>query len=492
MTHGIESFYAAINDLPSEEITLDVIVRSASLPALSFRTSFLERRDSAGRRAFSKLTQTSKTSMYKAGATMRSSLAFATLLLISGSASRLPAQGCIGDVNQPSTFFAPPNIFPAGTRPRSVTVGDFNHDGKADVAVANEGSNNVSILLGNGAGALGSPTDFNVGLTPEAVLAADVNEDHILDLIIANYGSNNVSVLIGTGSGSFSAAQNSPVGSSPQALAVADFNSDGHLDIAVANSASNNVSILFGIGTGSFGAPLNFAVGTSPWSLAAGDFNADGRPDLAVANAGTNIISILLGSVSGFFSSPANYPVANAFSIATGDINGDGVADLATANLFSDNVSVLFGTGNGTFTFAFNLRMVPFGFSGPLAVVQDDVNNDGLGDIAVVDNALSAVSIVFGGIGGSVSIPPARFSTGPVGSGPVAIAVGDFNGDGRKDLVVANNEANNVAILLNTCAPIILPIPTLSDYMFVALFLALLFVAWSHFARYTISPPTTV
>jgi len=94
-----------------------------------------------------------------------------------------------------------------------------------------------------------------------------------LDLAVTNQGSNNVSILLGNGTGSFGTATNFGVGTQPRSVGLGDFNTDTFLDLAVANSGSNNVSILLGNGTGLFGAPTNFAVGTTPLSVAVGDFN---------------------------------------------------------------------------------------------------------------------------------------------------------------------------------------------------------------------------
>src|SRR5512139_340998 len=124
---------------------------------------------------------------------------------------------------------------------------------------------------------------FHVGIGPLSVAAGDLNGDGTLDLAVANGGSNTVSVLLGTGTGSFAATTNFAVGTNPQSVAVGDFNGDRKLDLAVANASSDTVSILLGTGIGSFGAATDFkSGGTSPASVAVGDFNGDGTLDLAV------------------------------------------------------------------------------------------------------------------------------------------------------------------------------------------------------------------
>jgi hypothetical protein len=135
-----------------------------------------------------------------------------------------------------------------------------------------------SVLLGNGMGSFGTATSFAVGSTPRSVAVGDFNGDGRPDLATANGGSSNVSVLLGNGMGSFGTATSFEVGSAPGSVAVGDFNGDGRPDLATANIGSSTVSVLLGNGTGSFGTATSFAVGLSPWSVAVGDFNADRIP----------------------------------------------------------------------------------------------------------------------------------------------------------------------------------------------------------------------
>ena len=149
----------------------------------------------------------------------------------------------------------PPANFGVGTAPLSVAVGDFNGDGKQDLATANVGSNNVSVLIGDGAGGFSAATNFGVGTDPQSVAVGDFNGDGKQDLAVTNFTSNNISILLGDGMGGFGAATNLGLGSKPTSVAVGDFNGDGKQDLAVASS-SNDVSILLGDGAGGFGAPI--------------------------------------------------------------------------------------------------------------------------------------------------------------------------------------------------------------------------------------------
>ncbi len=192
--------------------------------------------------------------------------------------------------------------FGVGDYPSSVTSADFNGDGIQDLATANIESDNLSVLLGDGTGSFGAApgSPFAAGTQPVEATSADFNGDGIRDLASANNGSGNLSVLLGVGTGSFGAAPGSPfaAGTGPASVTSADFNGDGIQDLASANGASDNLSVLIGDGTGSFGAAPGspFAAVTGPNSVTSADFNGDGVRDLASADAGSDNLSVLINS----------------------------------------------------------------------------------------------------------------------------------------------------------------------------------------------------
>jgi len=357
--------------------------------------------------------------------------------------------------------FSPSTEFAVGTGAASVVSADFNGDGFADLAVANNGTGDISILIGTGTGSFGAATNFGVGSGPYSLCTADFNGDGKADLAATNHGSNDVSVMLGNGSGSFGTAVNFAVGTGPVSLTSADFNGDGFKDLATANFSSNNVSIILGNGAGSFGSATSFTVGTSstnptPHSITSGDFNGDGKADLATANYGSDNVSVILGTGTGSFGAASNFLIqtgASPYSIICADINGDGKVDLAVANTGLSKASVLIGSGSGSFTT--NSFSVGSGLN-PSGISVGDFNGDGKKDLAVTNEGSDNLSLLLSTATGTVTTvsygAPAIFS---VGSSPNALINADFNGDGKLDIATANWNTNDISVLLNAPLPAI-------------------------------------
>jgi hypothetical protein len=397
--------------------------------------------------------------------------------------------------------FQAPRTFAAGSNPQSVAVGDFNGDGKLDLAVADYGDifrqgQGVSVLLGNGDGSFQAPRSFDAGGSGSVSVAiGDFNGDGKLDLVTTSYSEycgyssctiieSGVRVLLGNGDGTFGSARYFAAGSSPSSVAVGDFNGDGKQDLAVAGEYGD-LSVLLGNGDGSFQAARTSYVGGGVGldSVAVGDFNGDGSLDLAATNSYGRDVGVLLGNGDGSFQAPHYFAAHDGQSVTVSDLNGDGIPDLITGssvllgngdgsfqaprNFVGESrtavgdfngdgipdlavvapgggVSVLLGNGDGTFAPTAAPSYAAGDFVESLAV--GDFNGDGIPDLAVANDAYysGTVSVLLGNADGSFQ--PAR--TFAAGAGPAFVAVGDFNGDGIPDLVVADSTSDGVGVLL--------------------------------------------
>ena len=262
--------------------------------------------------------------------------------------------------------FAAKVDFATGTFPISVALGDLDGDGKPDLAVLNSGSYTVSVYRNTATsgsivpGSFAAEVDFLTGANPRSVALGDLDGDGKPDLAVANSGSNTVSVLRNTATsgsistGSFAAKVNFTTGTTPNSVAIGDLDGDGKPDLAVASVVSNTVSVYHNtatsgsISTGSFAAKVDFTTGDTPISVALGDLDGDGKPDLAVANSGSNTVSVARNTatsgsiVPGSFAAKVDFTTGSyPLSVALGDLDGDGKPDLTVANRFSNTVSVL-------------------------------------------------------------------------------------------------------------------------------------------------------
>lgn len=334
--------------------------------------------------------------------------------------------------------------------PRSMAVGDLNEDGHPDLAVASYNEPGcVSVLLGHGDGSFQFAVTYPANSNPISVAIGDFDGDGHQDIAAANYSSDDVSILIGNGDGSFHDPVRYDAGYNPRSAATGDFNADGHRDISVANLGSDSVSILLGLGDGSFQSPLNHEAGHSPCSVAVGDFNLDGKDDVAAANhkSEEENVTAFLGNGDGTLQEGVKYDAGyRPCSIAAGDFDGDGVPDLAVANIRGDEaVSIFIGNGDGSFREAVHYGNGYPDYSDPCSIVLSDLNGDGDQDIVVVNSGMGNLSFFLGKEEGLFKTPMHY----GVASTPYSAAVDDFNEDGHPDVVAVNYYDNAVTVLIN-------------------------------------------
>jgi hypothetical protein len=299
----------------------------------------------------------------------------------------------------------------------AVLVADINGDGRPDIVVANDSvSGFVSVLMnttlpGSSSLSFTAPQIFAAGTGPISLAAGDFNGDGRPDLAVVNGGDNTVSVLLNTTpfkslAASFAAQQTFAVGHFPDSVQVADFNGDGRPDLVVANKQDDMVSVLldttpFRSGMPSFAAQQTFQVGHAPASVSFGDINDDGRPDLVTADNGDNAVSVLLnttpvGASSASFAPKEFFLVGtNPVAVAVADLDGDGRPDLAVTNASGKSVSVLVNTTPDGDPLPFFAPQQTFAVgNGPISVVAADFNADGRPDLAVVNQADQTVSVL--------------------------------------------------------------------------------------------------
>jgi hypothetical protein len=360
---------------------------------------------------------------------------------------------------QTPTTFAPAVTYGTGTTPQGIALVDINGDGRLDIITANSNSNNVGVLLGSAttpgtfpatATFYGSGGDFPVGIG-----VSDVNGDGRPDIVVSS--SANVGVLLNqaTAPGTFSAAiVYSSGNSSPRGLALTDVNRDGRLDIITGGNGNLGVLLNLAAAPGTFGPAATYNTGTSANDIAVGDVNGDGRPDVAVSNFNGGNISLLLNSASapGTFPAVASYNTGgiSARGITLGDVNGDGRLDLVTGNQDSNNISVLLNQAASPGTFG-PAALYSSGANGPNGVAVRDMNGDGRPDIVSANNNAgsgSTVSVLL-----NSATTPGTFLAGTTynsgGRGPIQIALGDVNGDSQPDITTSLVNSAAIGVLLN-------------------------------------------
>ncbi len=334
----------------------------------------------------------------------------------------------------------------------AVVAGDFDGDGRLDLAVAMPGAG-VTVLLGNGDGTFHRvPENFATGFAwQNSAAVGDFNGDGHLDLAVTNNFDSNVSVLLGNGDGTFQPQVTHAVGSSPGSIMAGDFTGNGRVDLAVTDGAGEQV--LLGNGDGTFQPPVTYDAGSPPAAIVAGDFNGDGRAGLAGAGPG-NTVSMLLGYSDGTFADPGQLATTPQATPLVVDSSGDGTDDALVVDGAGD---ILDRRGNSRQpgTFLPPVIINPGDPSRDIAWLPSTVVGPVLASVDAHDNTVSLYAYRNGGfvrLNGSLA-------TGGV---PEQIIAADLTGDGFTDLVVRNAGDGTLSVYFGTAFGSIGPIDPVS------------------------------
>jgi hypothetical protein len=364
--------------------------------------------------------------------------ALAAVLLLVGAASAWAA------------FVTEGSPYTVGDDPYSLNAADFNGDGRPDVATINGTSSNVSVFLRQAGGGFaqeaGSP--IAVGSGPSGAAVGDYNGDGRTDLAVSSFVAGNVSVLLRQPGGGFALEGGAaiPLGARISAVAAGDFNSDGRLDLAATlNDNSEVVVLLRNSSNSGFSAQPALPTGLTPVAIAVGDCNGDGLADLAIANRGGDSATILLRAAGGSFSAEAAVPVGDdPVGIVAADFDRNGRADFAVTNAAPGTVSAFVRRpANDGFTAETPITVS----AAPVGIDAADFNRDGRTDLAVAANA-GAVEILRRNAGSGFT----RDQPIPLAGAVNDVAAADFDGDSRPDLAASSYTsaaADTFSVLLN-------------------------------------------
>ncbi|HYW47743.1 MAG TPA: VCBS repeat-containing protein [Bryobacteraceae bacterium] len=338
--------------------------------------------------------------------------------------------------------FQPAVSTATGTIWGNLAYADLNHDGKLDLIIADQYTSAMSVMTGNGDGTFQAATQYVVAAQPVSIAPLPLGDGSTALLTTDNASSNEFTMFV-TSAGVVVSPHLHSLGRSPYAIAAADLNGDHHPDLVISDPAGGKIYVVLTPTSGPYPNPVTYSLGSQPAALAIADLNRDGKPDVIAADQ--TGIDVLLGNGDGTLGAVRTVAAGGSLnSVTIADFNSDGKPDVAAANATAGGVSLFLGNGDGSFQ---NGRTVSLASgSVPLSAVSGDFNSDGKPDLVVVfrptDLTQAGGIAVFLGKGdGTFQAPIITALPGPLlpssSSAPTALSVGDLNGDGKPDVVTA-------------------------------------------------------
>ena len=322
------------------------------------------------------------------------------------------------------------------------TIGDFDRDGKLDIAVVGDGG--LAIIRNLGMGKFATLHTYpSLGGAPRGVTTADFDGDGYMDVAVTLYGTDSVGVFKNDGTGAFSRLSYSTVVHGPWGIMSSDVDNNGSIDLIVCGEADNTLSVMKNDGYGHFSNCLVNGLDHIAHGMVAGDWDGDGDIDLAGTDQWNQRVTILTNSGSGVFSVDTSYAISGGYpdALESGDFDGDGDIDLAACNYGSNTVTIFKNLGTGKFAPSADITVG----DNPTGIVASDIDGDGDLDLAVLNRASGTVSILTNNGQGGYN----QSTTVPIGNNSWSIAAGRMDDDQDADLVVAGYGSGTVSVIKN-------------------------------------------
>ena len=338
------------------------------------------------------------------------------------------------------------------SHPQSVAIDYLNNDNLLDFVVVNTDLDSIDIFLGQNNGTFQHHATYSTGSysQPCSVAVGNLDYQSGIDTAVANFDTNSIVIFMGSDNGFFTFNQSVSTGSSrPLMIALADLNEDHWLDLVVLNYGTDSIGLYIASKDGFFVFLMNYRTGydSLPKSLAIADLNNDNQLDIVVANFGTNNVGIFFGNGNGTFADQKIYSTgigSNPSSVVVGDVDHDENLDLIVANYGAECISIFFGERDESFT-----RHVIYSTgsdSHPEFVAVYDFNGDDRLDILAIDSLNERAYILPGNENNTIPLLSVYLTD--IGSIPISMVGADFNNDNSTDVLIVNRGTNELLLLM--------------------------------------------